>query len=101
MAPIDRPAARKTPIWSLSVPVDRCEHRIAWQHSLKVLNNLADIKSAGVSHFASELRPCLFDGPIRLDRCLSQEGCRVADVQADSHAYLCAQLLEVKPIKLN
>jgi hypothetical protein len=24
---------------------------------LKVLNNLADIKSAGVLHFASELRP--------------------------------------------
>jgi hypothetical protein len=25
---------------------------------LKVLNNLADIKSAGVLHFASELREC-------------------------------------------
>jgi hypothetical protein len=29
---------------------------------LKVLNNLADIKSAGVLHFASELRGCCFAG---------------------------------------
>ena len=31
---------------------------------LKVLNNLADIKSAGVLHFALELRIPLCDAPV-------------------------------------
>jgi hypothetical protein len=53
MAPIDRPAARKMPIWSLSSSERREYGPMATL--LKILNNLADIKSAGVLHFASEL----------------------------------------------
>jgi hypothetical protein len=52
---------------------------------LKVLNNLADIKSAGVLHFASELRANSSRGHsgikvARFDRLLDRPGSRAVDV---------------------